>query len=345
MELESRQIEGGNTGKAVLPELSALDLLKGSSVDKLYMRPEKWDPALDPFMPLPRNIDFSVPLDGSKAKAPPEFISLTPNSTKAGVDGVIETIKDKWAGIFGERDTLHDHVRLLARAGMTPSERQQLAREEQQLKDYNKAKADNPLSKYDTDARPKTPMLDELNRRTTALEKNISETAKKGMTPLQVAQLESGTASSALKSQYENQLIATVAQYERNGSVPKDVYAAVIAGAKKEKILDEQQAAKEQKALETLLSGCAPLPKVIIVDDGAAVKPSGRGGGYDPIIVGRPYKGEEPIIVTRPQKGGCEQEPIITGANREPFPFLKPTHKPSFVETREKGGNGWLGNM
>lgn len=289
MELESRQIENGNSGKAVLPELSALDLLKGASSDQLYMRTEKCYRTSDTSMPIPRNIDFSIPLDGSRAKAPPEFISLTPNSNRAGVEGVVETIRDKCSGVFGERDTLHDHVRLLARAGMTPNERQQLAREEQQLKDYNRANADNGL-KYGMDARPKTPMLDELNWRTTALEKNISETAKKGMTPLQIAQLESGTASSALKSQYENQLIATVAQYERNGSVPKDVYAAVLAGAKQEKILDEQQAAKDKKAGERLLSGFVSerLPLVTIFDDRSPAKPSG-----DPIAVGRPGNGED----------------------------------------------------
>lgn len=290
MEFESRQVENRNSVKPVVSELSALDLLKSSPVDNLYYRPEKKDPTLDPFLPVLKDFDFSIPLDKSKSKAPPEFISLTPNSGKAGVDGVLETIKDKLSGVFGERDTLHDHVRLLARSGMSPSERQQLAKEEQQVKDYNKAKADNPLSKYDTDARPKTPMLDELNRRTTALEKNISETAKKGMTPLQIAQLESGTASSALKSQYENQLIATVAQHERNGIVPKDVYAAVIAGAKQERILDEQQAAKDKKAGERLLSGFVSerLPLVTIFDDRPSAKPYS-----DQIVVGRPGNGED----------------------------------------------------
>ena len=193
MDLESRKIETANLTMVVPPELSALDLLKGASADKLYFKPEKADPSLDPFMPIPRNVDFSIPLDGSKAKAPSEFISLTPNSSKAGVDGVIETIKDKWNGVFGERDTLHDHVRMLARAGMTPSERQQLAKEEQQIKDYNQANGSSLLGRYDRgEGPPKTPMLDELNRRTTALEHNIAETAKKGMTPLQIAQLESG---------------------------------------------------------------------------------------------------------------------------------------------------------
>jgi hypothetical protein len=173
---------------------------------------------------------------------------------------------------------------------MSPSERQQLAKEEQQVKEYNSARAGSPLAAYSLEARPKTPMLDELNRRTTALEKNISETAMKGLTPLQIAQLESGTASSALKSQYENQLIATVAQYERNGSVPKDVYAAVIAGAKQERILDEQQAAKDKKAGERLLSGFVSerLPQVTIFDDRRPAKPYG-----DQIVVGRPGNGED----------------------------------------------------
>jgi hypothetical protein len=157
-------------------------------------------------------------------------------------------------------------------------------------------------------------MLDELNWRTTALEKNISETAKKGMTPLQIAQLESGTASSALKSQYENQLIATVAQYERNGSVPKEVYGAVIAGVKQEKILDEQQAARDQKAVETLLSGCGTLPRVTIFDDRSPAKPYG-----EPIVVGRPGNGKDPFTIGRPRNFGLDKEPYITGADHYPW--------------------------
>ena len=336
MDLESRKIETANLTMVVPPELSALDLLKGASADKLYFKPEKADPSLDPFMPIPRNVDFSIPLDGSKAKAPSEFISLTPNSSKAGVDGVIETIKDKWNGVFGERDTLHDHVRMLARAGMTPSERQQLAKEEQQIKDYNQANGSSLLGRYDRgEGPPKTPMLDELNRRTTALEHNIAETAKKGMTPLQIAQLESGTASSALKEQYESRLIATVNQYDHNGSVPKDVYSAVVSAARQQKILDERQAALEQKEIEKLLGGLTSLPKITIIDG------SGKpfwGVSDNPIVIGKPVPGEEPFIIGRVPTN-------LPGRDREPFPTVKPTYKPSFVETREKGGNGWLGNL
>lgn len=335
MDLESRKIETANLTMVVPPELSALDLLKGASADKLYFRPEKADPSIDPFMPIPRNVDFSIPLDGSKAKAPSEFISLTPNSSKAGVDGVIETIKDKWNGVFGERDTLHDHVRMLARAGMTPSERQQLAKEEQQIKDYNQANSSSLLGRYDRGELPKTPMLDELNRRTTALEHNISETAKKGMTPLQIAQLESGTANSALKGQYENRLIATVNQYDHSGTVPKDVYSAVVNAARQQKILDDRQAALDQKAVEKLVSGLTSLPQISIIDG------SGRpfwGVADNPIVIGKPVNGEEPIVVGR----GTPNRP---GRDRYPLPVIEQTHKPSFVETREKGGNGWLGNL
>lgn len=335
MDLESRKIETANLTMVVPPELSALDLLKGASADKLYFKPEKADPSLDPFMPIPRNVDFSIPLDGSKAKAPSEFISLTPNSSKAGVDGVIETIKDKWNGVFGERDTLHDHVRMLARAGMTPSERQQLAKEEQQIKDYNQANGKSFLGRYDRSEVPKTPMLDELNRRTTALEHNISETAKKGMTPLQIAQLESGTASAALKGQYESRLIATVNQYEHSGTVPKDVYSAVVSAARQQKILDDRQAALDQKEIEKLLGGLPSLPQITIIDG------SGKpfwGVADNPIVIGKPVNGEEPFVVGR-------GTPNLPGRDREPLPIIKPTYKPGFVGIREQGGDGWLGNL
>ncbi len=187
-------------------------------------------------------IDFRVPLDGSQAKALPEFNALTPQSNKTGVDGVLESVKDTINGIFGERDTLHSHVRMLARAGMTPTERQQLAMEEQQLKEYNKTAGHGLESGFSFP--PKTPMRDELDRRTIALEKNIAESAKKNMTPLQVAQLESGTASAAVTAKYESQLISIVTQYDQKGAVPADVYKAAVAGAAKQRVEDEKNAAK-----------------------------------------------------------------------------------------------------
>jgi hypothetical protein len=196
-------------------------------------------------------IDYSLPLDGSKSKALPEFIALTPQSNKGGVDGVLESVKDTLSGIFGERDTLHSHARMLARAGMSDSERKQLAAEEQKVKEYNQNSGEG-LWKTGFAVPPKTPMLDELNRRTIALEQNISETAKKNMTPLQVAQLESGNASSALKAQYENQLISIVGQYERSGAVPAETYKNVMAAANKQRLEDESNEAKAAKIIDLL---------------------------------------------------------------------------------------------
>ncbi len=198
------------------------------------------------------NLDFSIPLDASRDKAPKEFTTLTPNSNKSGVEGLYESVKDTLTGIFGTRDTLHDHVRLLARSGMSPAEREQLAREEKQLKAYNETTRNWELKSFGDkpgipglhfDNPPKTPMLDELNRRTTALEKNISEQAKKGMTPLQVAQLESGTATSALRAQYDNSLIAIVANYDGKGAIPAEVNRAVIAAAREERRIEERTSA------------------------------------------------------------------------------------------------------
>lgn len=191
-------------------------------------------------------LDFTIPLDRSQAKAPREFLELTPNSHKTGVDGIVESVKDTWVGVFGKRDTLHDHARMLARAGMTPAEREQLAKEEEQVKAYNESTGSSTkdlrelIEKGDYDKRPVTPMLDELDRRTLALEKSTAELAKRGMTPLQVAQLESGAASSQLKDQYESQLIALMAAYDSNGAVPQAIYDSVVAAARDEKIRDEQ---------------------------------------------------------------------------------------------------------
>ncbi len=198
--------------------------------------------------------DFTIPLDRSQAKAPSEFLELTPNSHKAGVDGIVESVKDTWAGVFGKRDTLHEHVRMLARAGMTPEEREQLAKEEEQVKRYNENSGTaikdfrELMEKGGYDKRPVTPMLDELDRRTQALEKSTAELAKRGMTPLQVAQLESGAASSQLKDQYESQLIAIVAAYDSNGAVPQAVYNAVVASAREEKLREEQMGANPSEA-------------------------------------------------------------------------------------------------
>ncbi len=194
-------------------------------------------------------LDFSVSLDASRDKAPKEFITLTPNSNKTRIEGVFESVKDTVTGLFGTRDTLHDHVRLLARSGMSPAEREQLASEEKQLKAYNETIRNWELKSFGAqpgipglhfDSPPKTPMLDELNRRTTALEKNISEQAKKGMTPLQVAQLESGAASSALRTQYENNLVAIVGNYDGKGAMPAEVNRAVIAAAREERRIEER---------------------------------------------------------------------------------------------------------
>jgi hypothetical protein len=54
--------------------------------------------------------------------------------------------------------------------------------------------------------------------------------------------------------------------------------------------LDEQQAAKDKKAGERLLSGFVSerLPLVTIFDDRSPAKPYG-----DPIVGGRPGKGED----------------------------------------------------
>lgn len=210
--------------------------------------------------------DSNVPLDGSKSKALPEFIALTPQSNKGGVDGVLESVKDTLSGIFGERDTLHSHVRMLARAGMSEGERKQLAVEEQKIKDYNNNSGDG-LWKTGFAVPPKTPMLDELNRRTVALEQSISENAKRNMTPLQVAQLESGNASAALKAQYENQVIAIVAQYDRSGAVPAETYKGVVAAAHKQKLEDDNNQARLSKIMEF-------LPKFEI--DWGIEKPAGK---------------------------------------------------------------------
>ena len=195
--------------------------------------------------------DLGVPLDGSKSKALPEFIALTPQSNKGGIDGVLESVKDTLSGMFSERDTLHSHVRMLARAGMSESERKQLAAEEKQVDEYNQSRGEG-LWKTGFALPPKTPMLDELNRRTIALEQSVSENAKKNMTPLQVAQLESGHASSALKTQYENQLIAIVGQYDRTGSVPAETYKAVVSAANKQRLEDESNEAKAVKTIDFL---------------------------------------------------------------------------------------------
>lgn len=195
--------------------------------------------------------DYSIPLDGSKTKALPEFITLTPESNRTGLDGAWSTIKDTVAGIFGERDTLHSHARTLARAGMTEAERSQLFAEEQKVREYNENSGPG-LWKTGFAVPPKTPMLDELDRRTVALEKSISQSAKNNMTPLEVAQLESGNASDAVKALYAKQLIGIINQYESKGAVPPEVYQNVVKAAAQQKSEDEKSASRGPSLCEIL---------------------------------------------------------------------------------------------
>lgn len=250
--MKNAEFDATNDGKAASKQGSAslnlIEVMTNNSGEKFSSLQSSSDAMVKNML---QPIDYSLPLDGSKSKALPEFISLTPQSNKGGVDGVLESVKDTLSGIFGERDTLHSHVRMLARAGMSDSERKQLAVEEQKVKDYNQNSGEG-LWKTGFAVVPKTPMLDELNRRTIALEQNISETAKKNLTPLQVAQLESGNASSALKVQYENQLISIVGQYERSGAVPAETYKNVMASANKQRLEDESNEVKAAKIIDLL---------------------------------------------------------------------------------------------
>ena len=238
--MKNGEFDSISEGKSsMLKDNSSLNLLELTINDKVdnkfSCKPSSQSDAQDMY----KKIDYSMPLDGSKSKALPEFITLTPESNKTGADGVWSSVKDTLSGIFGERDTLHNHSRMLARAGMTEAERGKLAAEEKQINEYNKQSGEG-LWKTGFAVPPKTPMLDELDRRTVALEKSISQTAKNGMTPLQVAQLESGQASDAVKAEYAKQLIAVVNQYDHNGSVPKDVYQTVVKAAAQQKIEDEK---------------------------------------------------------------------------------------------------------
>ncbi|OPZ86392.1 MAG: hypothetical protein BWY75_02162 [bacterium ADurb.Bin425] len=238
--------------KSSLEENSSINFLDITINDKFENKPLGKEILSTSSRHLLEPIDLTIPLDGSKSKALPEFIALTPESNKTGLDGAWSTIKDTVAGIFGERDTLHSHARALARAGMTEAERSQLFAEEQKVREYNENSGPG-LWKTGFAVPPKTPMLDELDRRTVALEKSISQSAKNNMTPLEIAQLESGHASKAVEARYAANLIGVINQYESKGSVPTEIYQNIVKIAALQK-------AEEQKAMSRRPSQCEILP-------------------------------------------------------------------------------------
>jgi hypothetical protein len=263
--LENLSLQDGKT--SALKENNSLNFLDITINDKFVNKPLGKNDANHAEVfnrDIYQSPDYSIPLDGSKTKALPEFVALTPESTKTGLDGAWSTIKDTVAGIFGERDTLHSHARTLARAGMTEAERKQLYDEEQKVREYNENVGPG-LWKTGFAVPPKTPMLDELDRRTVALEKSISQSAKNNMTPLEVAQLESGNASDAVKALYAKQLIGIINQYESKGAVPPEIYQNVVQAAAQQKLEEEKSQAKGPSA-------CEVLPEIDLKLDGGSVR-------------------------------------------------------------------------
>lgn len=226
--MKTAEIEALNEGKTSLQnESNGLNLLEISNNDtrkSTFLSRENEETFKNR---RDQEINVSIPLNDSKSEALPEFKALTLESHKTGIDGVWASIKDTFSSLFSERDTLHNHTRNLARAGMTEPERNQLAVEQQEVRKNNQNSGEG-IWKGSFTLFSKTPMLDELDRRTIALEKIISQSAKTNMTPLEVAQLESDNASSTIKAQYAKQLIAIVSRYESNGSVPTDVYQNIL---------------------------------------------------------------------------------------------------------------------
>ncbi len=182
--------------------------------------------------------EFKIPLDKSRVHALPGF-EQSAHSYKTGFDGFVDSVID----VFKQRD-LHSTTRELARSGLTPDQRRTLLDEEKQVKDYNDRVSASPNA-WAKETPPKTPTLDELDRRTIALEHSIANSAKAGFTPLQIAQLESGSASAALQKQYDQRLISIVTDYEKHGEVPAHVYKKVISDSEAQRRKEEAQAGKQ----------------------------------------------------------------------------------------------------
>lgn len=150
----------------------------------------------------------------------PEFRTRPANEKKDG----LEYIKDKAKELFGVGETMHDRVKELVVAGLTPEQRAAYLKEEKEWKDLlGSGGAHDPISERIKN-HPQGPMHDIVNKMTLAAEQKMAAQAKQGMSPMDRLQAERGVINGSSNPQsdaYEQKLLAILNGYESKGELPK----------------------------------------------------------------------------------------------------------------------------
>lgn len=144
--------------------------------------------------------------------------------TDIGKDG-IPYLTDKAKEILGVGQTLHDKVKELVIAGLTPEQRAAYLQEEKERKETYGSRRKH----YD----PETcrygliepgPMTAMVNKLTLAAEQKMASMSKQNLTPVERLQLEralvNGYSNEQTKS-YEQKLLKLVSDFESKGELPK----------------------------------------------------------------------------------------------------------------------------
>lgn len=164
----------------------------------------------------------------------PEFGKRPADEKKDGLDYIREKAKE----FFGVGQTMHEKVKDLVVAGLTPEQRAAYLREE---KEWNQLFGDRSgpyIPEFDRlRNNPQGPMHDLVNKLTLATEKKIAEMAKQDLSPADRLKLERGLINDVSNDQtkaYEQKLLKIVAGFESKGELPRNFATSdtTVDGAK-----------------------------------------------------------------------------------------------------------------
>lgn len=159
----------------------------------------------------------------------PEFAKRPADQRKDG----IEYVKEKAKEVLGIGETLHDKLKELVIASLTPEQMKAYLKEEREWKRSFDYKIELNSQKYiDFRDTPQGPMHDLVDKLTHATEGKIAETAKRNISPTDRLQLERGLINGSDNEQvraYEQRLLEIVIGFENKGALPKGFIPVVDA--------------------------------------------------------------------------------------------------------------------
>lgn len=152
----------------------------------------------------------------------PEFAKRPADESKHG----IEYAKEKARELLGLGPTMHDKVKELVVAGLTPEQRSAYLKEERDWKQNFGYGLESHSQKYiDFRNNPQGAMHDLVNKLTLAAEQKMAGMAKQGLSPAQVLKLERGLINGTNNEEtdaYEQRLLHIVGTMDSKGQLPKD---------------------------------------------------------------------------------------------------------------------------